>query len=107
MHRNKSVSSSKMQNDLPESRTVGQPDGDEWRGSRTTGSHGDLFRHLWLLRLQYSDYNHLAKHSPINILTSISISTVLDDTLRTMKIEIYEYDGVSFIETSRRTREFK
>lgn len=49
------------------------------------GSHGDLFQHLRLLHLRYSDYNHLVRYSPINILTSVSISTILDDTLRTVR----------------------
>lgn len=51
-----------MQDDLPKSGTVGEPDADEWTSSRTAAGHGDLFGHLWLLYLQHTDYNHLVSH---------------------------------------------
>lgn len=67
MHRNKGVSSSKMQNDLTESEDRrGTADPMMNGGTHALpvlASHRDLFRHLRLLRLQYSNYNHLVRYS--------------------------------------------
>lgn len=62
-HRNKGVSSTKMQDDLPKSETVDHHDADEWRYSRTADRHGDVYVLHELLCLQRAVHGQLVSQT--------------------------------------------
>lgn len=72
-HRNKGVSSTKMQDDLPKYETiVGYPN--EWRYSRTVGRHGDVLVPNELLHLQRAAHDQLVSRTPaVNSTTNPSL----------------------------------